>query len=57
MKVVLAKIQRVMENDSMPPGDYRLMHWGSGLTSNDKTALMGWIRNGRAARQRRDGWK
>ncbi|MFA7004069.1 MAG: cytochrome c peroxidase, partial [Verrucomicrobiia bacterium] len=48
-EAVLAKIQRVMEDGSMPPADYRLMHWGSGLNGDDKTALMGWIRNARAA--------
>lgn len=47
-EAVLAKIQRVMEIGSMPPGDYQMMHWGSGLTDNDKTALMSWIRHGRA---------
>ena len=47
-EAVLAKIQRVIETDSMPPEDYRLMHWGSGLKSNDKAVLMGWIRNARA---------
>ena len=47
-EAVLAKIQRVIELGSMPPDDYRLMHWGSGLTGGDKAALMAWIRAARA---------
>ncbi len=47
-EAVLAKIQYAVENDSMPPGNYRLMHWDSGLSENDKAALLGWIRSARA---------
>jgi cytochrome c peroxidase len=47
-EAVLAKIQRVMENGSMPPADYRLMHWASGLSGDDKATLMAWIRQARA---------
>jgi cytochrome c peroxidase len=47
-EAVLAKIQRVVETDSMPPKDYCLMHWGSALNNDDKTALMAWIRDARA---------
>jgi cytochrome c peroxidase len=47
-EAMLAKIQRVVETGSMPPKDYRLMHWGSGLTGEDKAALMTWIRFARA---------
>lgn len=47
-EAVLAKIQRVMEDGSMPPGDYRLMHWSSRLNSDDRAALMTWIRDARA---------
>ncbi|MCX6911073.1 MAG: heme-binding domain-containing protein [Verrucomicrobia bacterium] len=46
-EAVLAKIQRVVENGSMPPSDYRLMHWGSGINGDDKAALMAWIRDAR----------
>ena len=47
-EAVLAKIQHVMDDDTMPPSDYRLMHWGSGLASDEKAALLAWIRNARA---------
>ncbi len=47
-EAVLAKIQYAMESDSMPPGNYRLMHWGSGLGSDEKKALLMWIRSARA---------
>jgi cytochrome c peroxidase len=47
-ETVLAKIQYAVENETMPPANYRLMHWDSGLNAGDKATLLAWIRSARA---------
>lgn len=47
-EAVLAKTQKVVEDDSMPPFRYRLLHWGSGPTQEDRANTLAWIRNARA---------
>lgn len=47
-EAALAKLQFEIEQDAMPPARYRLLHWGSALTAEEKGALLGWIRAARA---------
>ena len=39
----LAKIERVMTNDAMPPMRFRMVHWQAGLSSRDQQTLLTWI--------------
>jgi len=39
----LKAIARSVKNGDMPPLRYRLMHWSSGLTSEEKTRIASWI--------------
>jgi len=41
----LVKTEYVIEDGSMPPMRYRLLHWGSRLTREDKERLSAWIRS------------
>lgn len=47
-EAALAKLQLEIEQNAMPPARYKLLHWGSGLTAEEKAALLGWIRAARA---------
>ena len=47
-EVTLAKMEWVINNDTMPPAKFTAVHWGSRLTSADKTAILDWVRSGRA---------
>lgn len=40
---LLNKLERVIKNGSMPPLKYKLVHWGSGLSSSEKSILEKWI--------------
>ncbi len=46
-EVALAKIEYVVDQSSMPPPPYLLMHWNHFLTRADKEALMEWVYNER----------
>ncbi len=41
----LNRIENVVHANSMPPIQYKVMHWDHSLTPNDKQALLAWIRN------------
>ncbi len=42
-KLDLARIQNVVENNEMPPVQYKLMHWNAGLTKADKETIIEWL--------------
>lgn len=39
----LEAIRKVVEKGRMPPWNYRLMHWGSGLSKDERKTVMDWI--------------
>jgi hypothetical protein len=39
----LKAIRKVVEKGSMPPWNYRLMHWGSGLSKDERKTVKDWI--------------
>ncbi|MBB3004295.1 cytochrome c peroxidase [Paraburkholderia tropica] len=39
----LAKLERVAQNDTMPPARFRAVHWGTGLSAGDRHTLLDWI--------------
>ncbi len=39
----LNKLQRVVLADAMPPNRYKLLHWNSFLTDNDRKVILTWI--------------
>ncbi len=41
----LNRIENVVHANSMPPIQYKVMHWDHSLTPSDKQALLTWIRN------------
>ncbi|MCB0327088.1 MAG: heme-binding domain-containing protein, partial [Bdellovibrionales bacterium] len=43
----LEAIERVLEENSMPPLRYKVMHWRSGVTSKEKAVIQEWIKKGR----------
>ena len=45
----IAKLERVVLDDAMPPPAFRAMHWSTGLTKEDRAALLGWIADVRKA--------
>jgi cytochrome c peroxidase len=49
-EVVLAKSEQALLDGSMPPARYLMLHWDGGLGDAEKTALLDWIRQERAAR-------
>ncbi|MGE4234100.1 MAG: heme-binding domain-containing protein [Bacteriovoracia bacterium] len=40
----LKAIAEALENDSMPPFRYRLMHWDSKLTEEEKKIILEWVK-------------
>lgn len=46
-EVDLAKLQRVIENDEMPPKRFQMVHWGSAPSAEDKALLLAWITKNR----------
>lgn len=44
-EAALAKLEYVIDRHTMPPGDYRSMHWDAHLDDGDRRALLGWIRD------------
>jgi cytochrome c peroxidase len=51
-EAALAKTQKVIQDDSMPPFRYRVLHWGSALTDQEKKDSLNWIRVARAKANR-----
>ena len=43
-EVVIAKIERAIEQETMPPGHYRGLHWDVGFSADDEHTILGWIR-------------
>ncbi|TDG25693.1 c-type cytochrome [Paraburkholderia silviterrae] len=39
----LAKLERVVTNDTMPPMRFRMVHWSTGLSQHDQQTLLTWI--------------
>lgn len=39
----LKAIREVLEEGEMPPWEYRLLHWGSGLTGKEKRKIYEWV--------------
>ena len=44
----LEELTEVLEEGSMPPFSYKLLHWDAGLGSEDREALETWIRGARS---------
>lgn len=49
-EVALARIEKVLYDDSMPPKIYQSMHWAAGISKDEKHTLLKWIRESRAER-------
>lgn len=39
----LEEIKKVIEEDSMPPWQYKMIHWNSSLTEGEKKSVLGWV--------------
>ncbi|WP_433704578.1 cytochrome c peroxidase [Paraburkholderia sacchari] len=39
----LAKLERAVTNDTMPPMRFRMVHWRTGLSQHDQQTLLTWI--------------
>jgi len=39
----LEELEEVIQEDSMPPWYYRIMHWGAGLTPQEVERIQAWI--------------
>lgn len=48
-EVVLAKMEWVVQNNTMPPAKFTAVHWGSRLSDADKTAITDWVTTSRAS--------
>lgn len=46
--LMLARIEHVVRNGSMPPAKYLLMHWTDNLTDDEKASILAWIAQERA---------
>jgi len=46
--LMLARLEHVVHNDSMPPTLYLLMHWTASLSADEKKTLLDWIAEERA---------
>lgn len=44
----LAKLEREIEQGSMPPGPFKLMHWNGSLDSAEESEVLSWLRAQRA---------
>lgn len=47
--VSLAKIEKVVLDDRMPMPKYYLVHWGSSLTTVERSIVLDWVKHTRAA--------
>lgn len=48
-EATLAKMEWVIQNDTMPPAKFTAIHWGSKLPPADKIAILDWVKTSRAA--------
>lgn len=48
-EVDLAKVEKVIQDGTMPMAKYYLVHWGASVTDAEKTIALNWIRDQRAA--------
>ena len=48
--IALARLENAVEEGSMPPGKYVMMHWNSRLAAGEKESILAWIREERARR-------
>lgn len=48
-EATLAKMEWVITNDTMPPAKFTAVHWGSRLSSDDKAAILDWVKNSRSS--------
>ena len=46
--LMLARIEHVVRNDSMPPALYLTMHWTDSLSGDEKNTMLAWIAEQRA---------
>jgi cytochrome c peroxidase len=46
--LMLARIEGVLRNDSMPPALYLSMHWTDSVNDNEKSTILAWIAEERA---------
>jgi cytochrome c peroxidase len=46
--LMLARLEQVVQNGSMPPTQYLLMHWTGNLTLDEKKSILDWISEERA---------
>ncbi len=49
-EVALARLEKVLYDDSMPPAIYLTMHWSASMSKDEKHTLLKWIREKRAER-------
>lgn len=47
-EVVLAKMEWVIQNNTMPPAKFTAVHWTSRLTDADKKNILDWVKSSRA---------
>lgn len=47
-EVVLAKMEWVIQNNTMPPAKFTAVHWSSRLTDADKKNILDWVKTSRA---------
>ena len=48
-EATLAKMEWVITNETMPPAKFTAVHWGSRVSSDDKAAILDWVKASRAA--------
>ena len=46
----LAKLEQAMMNNSMPPTNFKMIHWGSGFNNEEKAVIANYVRQHRAER-------
>jgi len=46
--LMLARLEQVINNNTMPPSLYLAMHWGNGLSVNEREVIRTWISDERA---------
>lgn len=54
-EVALAKIEHATRQGIMPPGRFKALHWGAGLTGEERQRILDWVAEVRAANYRVDG--
>ena len=47
-ETTLAKMEWVINNDTMPPAKFAVVHWGSRLSAGEKQMILDWVRTTRA---------